>query len=208
MHPLVEASRATGVRDARVLDAMASVPRDRFVPEDQVSRAHIDRPIPIAHLQVTTQPSLVAIMVEALGLRGGERVLEVGTGLGYQAAVLAELGARVWTIERFPALAEQARQNLTAAGVDTVEVTVGDGTDGLPDHAPFDATILAAAAPEVPPALVEQLRVGGRLVHPVGPGGAEQVQLFERTDDGLETVAFLTHARFVPLVGEDDPDTR
>lgn len=191
-----------------MLEAIGAVPRDRFVPEDQVSQAHIDRPIPIAHLQVTTQPSLVAIMVEALGLRGGERVLEVGTGLGYQAAVLAELGARVWTIERFPSLAEQARQNLAAAGVDTVEVIVGDGTDGLTDHAPFDAIVLAAAAPEVPPALVEQLRVGGRLVHPLGPGGAARVQLFERTDDGLETVAFLTHARFVPLVGEDDPDPR
>lgn len=206
MHPLVRASRWSGVRDPRVLEAIAAVPRERFVPEDRVSFADVDQPIPIAQCQVTTQPSLVAIMVEALGLSGGEAVLEVGTGLGYQAAVLAELGARVWTIERFPELAHQARENLAAAGVDTVDVVVGDGTKGLPDRAPFDAIVLAAAAPDVPPALVEQLRVGGRLVHPVGPGGAEQVQLFKRTDEGLARVAFLTDARFVPLVGEDDPE--
>lgn len=208
MHPLVRASRSSGVSDPRVLEAIASVPRERFVPEERAMDADVDQPIPIAQGQVTTQPSLVAIMVEALGLSGGEAVLEVGTGLGYEAAVLAELGARVWTIERFPELADQARENLAATGVDTVEVVVGDGTKGLPDHSPFDAIVLAAAAPDVPPALADQLRVGGRLVHPVGPGGAEQVQLFERTDQGLQTVRLLTPARFVPLVDEDDPSTR
>lgn len=201
-HPLVEASRASGVRDGRVLDAIASVPRERYVPPDHTDRAYVDRPVPIAHGQVTTQPSLVARMVEALGLESDDRVLEVGTGLGYQAAVLAELCGQVFTIERHRVLAERARENLADEGVDDVQVLVGDGSAGLPEHAPFDAVLVAAAFPEVPLPLVDQLSVGGRLVQPIGPGGREQVALFERTDDGLEERRVVTGARFVRLVGE------
>lgn len=201
-HPLVEASRATGVRDERVLDAIASVPRERYVPPDHTDHAYVDRPVPIAHDQVTTQPSLVARMVEALELASDDRVLEVGTGLGYQAAVLAELCGQVFTIERHRALSERARENLADGGVDDVQVVVGDGSAGLPEHAPFDAIVVAAAFPEVPGPLVDQLSVGGRLVQPIGPGGREQVTVFERTDDGLEERGVVTGARFVRLVGE------
>lgn len=200
--PLVEASRRSGVRDARVLEAVGAVPREQYVPAHHRDEADRDRPIPIARDQVTTQPSLVAATVEALALRGHERVLEVGTGLGYQAAVLARLCAEVVTVERHPELAEQARENLAAAGVDTVEVVVGDGTVGVPERAVFDAIVVAAAAPEVPRPLVEQLRVGGRLVQPIGPGGEEQVTVFERSDGGLRVRGVVTAARYVPLLGE------
>jgi protein-L-isoaspartate(D-aspartate) O-methyltransferase len=200
MHPLVKAAKKAGVRDQRVLDAVAAVPRERFVPASQVRGITIDGPIPIPCGQTTSQPSLVARMVEALGLEGGERVLEVGTGLGYQAAILAALGARVWTIERHAELADQARENLR--DLDDVEVVHGDGMAGLPEQAPFDAIILAAAAPEVSPALVDQLAVGGRLVQPVGSGGAEKVMVFERTEHGLSAGSLLTYARFVPIVTE------
>lgn len=206
-HPLVDASRAAGVVDSRVLDAIAAVPRERYVPAEHADEAHRDRPIPIASGQVTTQPSLVARMVEALQLQGDERVLEIGTGLGYQAAVLVQLCARVFTVERHADLAEQARANLTVAGIDRVEIHVGDGTVGLPDQAPFDAMVVAAASPQVPAPLVEQLAVGGRLVQPIGPGGHEQVTRFERTAEGLQEHGFVTGARFVPLVDDhgDEP---
>lgn len=195
------------MRDRRVLDAIAVVPRKRYVPAEHVDEAHLDRPIPIASGQVTTQPSLVAQMVEALQLEGDERVLEIGTGLGYQAAVLAHLSARVFTIERHVPLAEWARANLAADGIDRVEVHIGDGTVGLPDHAPFDAMVVAAAFPQVPAPLVDQLGIGGRLVQPIGPGGHEQVTRFDRTADGLAEREFVTGARFVRLVGEhgDEP---
>lgn len=199
--PLVEASRATGVGDRRVLDAIASVRRERYVPADRADDAHRDRPIPIPDDQVTTQPSLVARMIEALHLDAGDRALEVGTGFGYQAAVLAQLCEQVVTIERHADLAEQARENLAADGVEHVEVVVGDGTAGLPDRAPFDAIVVAAAFPQVPPPLVEQLRPGRRLVQPIGPGGREDVIAFERTADGLERREVVVGARFVRLVG-------
>lgn len=199
---LVRAAARLDVRDQRVLDALRAVPRQRFVPPGHRSQAYVDRPIPIAHGQVTTQPSLVAVMVEALHLRGSERVLEVGTGLGYQAAVLAQLADEVCTVERFASLAEAARRNLEQAGIINVTVVVGDGTLGVPSRAPFDAIVVAAASVEVPQPLIEQLVIGGRLVQPVGPGGAEDVVLFGRDRQGLRRVRSLIGAHFVRLYGQ------
>jgi protein-L-isoaspartate(D-aspartate) O-methyltransferase len=189
------------VDDPRVLDAMRRVPRAAFVPLDQVELAYHDAPIPIPHGQVTTQPSLSAIMIEALGLAGTERVLEVGTGYGYQTALLAQLASFVTSIERWPDLAEQARQNLAAQGIENVQVVEGDGTEGVPAAAPFDAILVSAAFPEVPRPLIDQLRIGGRLVQPIGRGGAERVTVFERSMDGLVSLDVVSHARFVRLYG-------
>jgi protein-L-isoaspartate(D-aspartate) O-methyltransferase len=201
-HPLAAAARSVGVRDPRVLEALAAVPRAGYVPPEVVHRADEDRPIPIGSGQVTTQPSLVAAMVEALALRGAERVLEIGAGLGYQAAVLAALAREIWTVELRPELAEQARANLAAQDVANVRVAVGDGTDGLPEHAPYDAIVVAAAYPSVPPPLVVQLAPGGRLVQPIGPSGAEDVTLFGRDPRGrLVRRRSVTRAHFVALYG-------
>lgn len=204
--PLVAAARRAGVRDGRVIEAIEAVPRDRFVSPTHRAAAGHDRPLPIGADQVTTQPSLVAAMVDSLDLRGGDRVLEVGTGLGYQAAILAQLAAEVHTVERVPALAAAARENLAAAGLDRVHVVVADGSRGLPEHAPYDAIVVAAAFPAVPPALAEQLRRGGRLVQPIGPGGQESVTLFESTEHGLAPLRTVIGARFVRLVGEQGFD--
>jgi protein-L-isoaspartate(D-aspartate) O-methyltransferase len=198
---LVRALRAAGIRDRRVIAAFRVVPRARFVPPAAARHAYLDAPIRIPHGQVTTQPSLVASMVAALELTGSERVLEVGTGLGFQTAILAKLARQVVSIERFADLAEQARANLAAAGLGRVTVVVGDGTLGVPEHAPYHAIVVAAASPRIPPPLVEQLVPGGRLVHPVGPGGHEQVTAFHKQGDRLVADVQLTPAYFVPLVG-------
>jgi len=198
---LVAAARAEGVRDARLLAAIRDVPRADFVPPALAEGAYEDRPLPIAHGQVTTQPSLVARMVEALGIRGEERVLEIGTGFGWQTALLARLADFVWSVERWPDLADEARARLERAGARNVEVVVGDGSGGLPEHAPYDAILVAAAFPTVPPALAAQLADGGRLVQPLGPGGAEEVVLFERADELLERRRLVALAHFVRLVG-------
>jgi protein-L-isoaspartate(D-aspartate) O-methyltransferase len=190
-----------GVVDARVLAALRDVPRALFVPPSQLDRAYEDAPLPIAHAQVTTQPSLVAKMVEALALTGSERVLEIGTGYGWQTALLASLADLVWSVERWPDLAEAARANLERYGARNVEVSLGDGSQGLRGQRPFDAILVSAAFPRVPPPLVEQLAPGGRLVQPIGRGGDEDVVLFERRGDRLEALRTLTLARFVPLVG-------
>ena len=171
------------------------------MPAEAVGQAYLDEPIRIPRGQVTTQPSLIAAMVAALGLTGGERVLEVGTGLGFQTAILARLARQVVSIERSADLAAQARANLAAVGVGRVTIVVGDGTLGVPEHAPYQAIVVSAASPWVPPPLVEQLTDGGRLVHPVGPGGHEQVTAFSRQADRLVVEARLVPARFVPLVG-------
>jgi protein-L-isoaspartate(D-aspartate) O-methyltransferase len=198
---LVRVCRADGIRDERVLEAFGRVLRERFVPPEWVGQAYRDQPIPIPHGQVTTQPSLVAQMVAALGLEGPERVLEVGTGLGFQTAILATLAAEVVSIERFPALAEQARRNLDASGIEGVTVVVGDGTLGVPSRAPFQAIVVSAAAPRVPQPLEDQLAEGGRLVHPVGAGGDEIVTAYRKQGDALLPERPVTPAHFVRLVG-------
>jgi protein-L-isoaspartate(D-aspartate) O-methyltransferase len=198
---LVRVLQAEGIRDRRVLAAFRAVPRTLFVPPAAAGQAYLDEPIRIPHGQVTTQPSLIARMVAALGLTGTERVLEVGTGLGFQTAILARLASEVLSVERFPALATQARANLAAAGLGGVTVVVGDGTLGVPDHAPYQAIVVSAASLRVPAPLVEQLTPGGRLVHPVGPGGREQVTAFHKEAGRLVADAWLIPAYFVPLVG-------
>lgn len=202
--PLVSAARRAGVTDERVLAAVAEVPREAFVPGDRRGEAPRDRPIRIGQGQTTSQPSLVALMCAALELRGTERVLEIGTGLGYQAAVLSHLAAEVVTLERHAELAEHARRNLEAVGIENVTVIAGDGTHGAADRAPFDAVIIAAATPQVPPALVQQLRRGGRLVAPVSEAGVEQVLVYTREQESLTERRRLTAARFVPLVTGSD----
>ena len=198
-HPLVAAAVGAGVRDARLLEALEAVPRARFVPLGYEAAADHDRPIPIGGGQVTTQPSLVATMVEALELTGVERVLEVGTGLGYQAAILGRLAGEVWSVERRPELAAAAAANL--AGKDNVHVVSGDGSEGLADAAPYDAIIVAAAHPCVPPPLAVQLAEGGRLIQPIGPSGREDVTLFRRRAGALVRDRVVARAYFVPLCG-------
>ena len=200
---MVEATiMARGVTDERVLAAMRRVPRHRFVPEDVRALAHEDRPLPIGHGQTISQPYIVAFMTAAVAPRPGDKVLEVGTGSGYQAAVLAELGARVFSIEIVEPLAERAAADLAAAGYD-VAVRAGDGYRGWPDEAPFDVIVITAAPDHVPPALVEQLAPGGRLCLPVGPEGAEQqLRLITKAADGSLTERTLLPVRFVPMTGE------
>lgn len=198
---LVAAAQAAGISDELVLEAMNATPRAGFVPGDYVTAAYRDEPIPIGHGQVTTQPSLSARMIEGLRLAGGDHVLEIGTGLGFQTALLARLAASVISIERWPDLAAQARRNLARQGIGNVQVLAGDGSCGLAGRAPYDAILVSAAFPAVPAPLAAQLRAGGRLVQPIGPGGKEQVVLFERSAAGLERRQVLTLARFVRLHG-------
>jgi len=198
---LVRAIAARGVRDPRLLRALRQVPRAGFVPPDLTEVAYLDGPLPIPHHQVTTQPSLSAKMIEALGLEAPECVLEVGTGYGFQTALLCHLSDFVRSVERFGDVAETARDNLARHGVANVEVVVGDGTGGLPEHAPYDAILVSAAFPSVPPPLVEQLALNGRLIQPIGPGGQEEVVLFEKGSQGLERRRAITGAHFVRLYG-------
>jgi protein-L-isoaspartate(D-aspartate) O-methyltransferase len=188
-----------------VLAAMERVPRELFVAEEYRAHAYDDAALPIAHGQTISQPYMVARICEALALHGGERVLDVGTGSGYQAAVLAELAGEVHTIERHAELAALARDNLAAAGYERVQVHVGDGTLGLPEHAPFAAIAVAAAAPRIPPSLYEQLEAGGRLVLPVGGREAQELQLVVRSPEG-PAVLHSVPCRFVPLVGAEGFD--
>lgn len=192
--------RRRGIRDERVLAAMAAVPRELFVPEELRAGADDDRALPIGFGQTISQPFMVATIAEALELRGGERVLDVGAGSGYQAAVLAELAAEVVAIERLPELAERARANLEAAGYGGVAVVVGDGSLGVPARAPFDAIAVAAAAPEIPEALVAQLAPGGRLAVPVGERRGQWLEVVVRGERGTERRRTVPCA-FVPLVG-------
>ena len=193
--------RGRGIRDERVLEAMATVPRERFVPEPIRFRAYDDAALPIGYDATISQPYMVAAICELLGLRGHERVLDVGTGSGYQAAVLAELAAEVVSIELVPELAEAARAALDAAGYEAVEVVTGDGSLGVPSRAPFDAIAVAAAAPELPAPLYEQLVPGGRIVVPVGRRRGQRLELVVRSPEGPAVLRSVP-CRFVPLLGE------
>lgn len=202
---LVEIVREAGVADPRLLDAVRDTPRARFVPPRFAARAELDEPIPIGHHQPTSQPSLIARMIDALRPSDTDRVLEIGTGYGYQTALLARLASRVYSVERHADLAEHARANLAASGVTNAEVVVGDGTAGLPRHAPFDAVIVSAAALAVPAPLAEQLAEGGRLVMPIHSGQYDMVALFRKRHGRLIQERLLLPACFVPLVGEHLP---
>ncbi|MHB9150149.1 MAG: protein-L-isoaspartate(D-aspartate) O-methyltransferase [Thermoleophilia bacterium] len=192
--------RARGVADAEVLAAMARVPRHRFVGEASRWAAYEDEPLPIGSGQTISQPYMVARMTELAQVDRESRVLEVGTGSGYQAAVLAELAGHVWSIERHPELAERAREILAELGYSNVHVLVGDGSLGLPEEAPFDGIVVTAAAPEVPAALLEQLADGGRLVIPVGASFGQRLRVVRRR--GLDFVETdVLGCRFVPLIG-------
>jgi protein-L-isoaspartate(D-aspartate) O-methyltransferase len=197
-----EQLRGRDIVDERVLAAMERVPRELFVPGDLRSRAFDDAALPIGAGQTISQPYMVARIAEELGLDGDERVLDVGTGSGYQAAVLAELGDEVHTIERIPELAEHARSALAEAGYGQIDVHVGDGSRGLPEFAPYDAVAVAAAAPGFPTALYEQLKPGGRLVVPVGGRRGQRLEVIVRTPEGPAVLRSVP-CRFVPLVGEE-----
>ncbi len=189
-----------GVRNRRVLAAMARVPRHLFVPVSLAPSAHDDAPLPVGSRQTISQPYIVALMTDALRLRRTDRVLEIGTGSGYQTAILAELAAVVHTVERLPDLAAVARARLDGLGYANVRFRVGDGTLGWPEAAPFDAIIVTAATPALPPPLVRQLALGGRLVAPVGTIADQTLTVALRRDVGLE-VRDEGPVRFVPLLG-------
>jgi len=191
---------ARGVRDERTLAAMRKVPRHLFVPPEAARQAYADHPLPIGHAQTISQPYIVGFMTEALALDGDETVLEVGTGSGYQAAVLAEIVSRVYTIEIVAPLAEEARARLEDLGYSNVEVRAGDGYQGWPEAAPFDAIIVTAAAPRIPEPLKQQLRDGGRLILPVGDAWQELVVVTRRGDRYEEDR--VLPVRFVPMTGE------
>jgi len=192
--------RGRGIRDERVLAAMARVPRHLFVLPEYRAAAYEDRPLPIGSGQTISQPYVVALMTEGLGLRGEEKVLEIGTGSGYQAAVLAEMGCEVYTIEIVESLAEAARKRLASLGYEKVHVRTGDGFYGWPEAAPFDAVILTAAAPRVPAPLVDQMKIGARIVFPRGRGDLQTLVRAVKGPQGLQLRA-VGPVRFVPMVG-------
>ncbi|WP_332448539.1 protein-L-isoaspartate(D-aspartate) O-methyltransferase [Methanoculleus sp.] len=193
--------RARGVRDERVLAAMRKVPRHLFVPKGFERAAYEDRPLPIGEGQTISQPYIVAVMTEQLELSPQDRVLEIGTGSGYQAALLAELAGTVISLERLPELADRARQTLARAGVTGVRVVVGDGTKGYPPEAPYDAIIVTAASPGIPEPLVDQLAEGGRLIAPVGPRDCQDLIKLVKREGGVEKIP-LGGVCFVPLIGQ------
>ncbi len=189
-----------GIADPRVLEAMGAVPRHEFVPRDVMPLAYSDQPLPIGEGQTISQPYMVAIMTEALELTGSERVLEVGAGSGYQAAVLSRLAREVFTIEQNELLARAAAERLKRQGCDNVRVEVGDGTLGWPEHAPYEGIVVTAAAPRIPPPLLEQLAEGGRLVIPVGDERQQELWQVRKQKANIST-RVVNYCRFVPLIG-------
>lgn len=200
---LLKRIRSEGIRSERLLNAFAAVDRRSFVPRSATDfDTFRDAPVPIGHNQTTSQPSLIARMVDSLALGENPAVLEIGTGHGYQTAVLALICKRVVSVERYSGLAAQAKKNLTEAGFgDNVTLLVGDGSGGAPGYGPFDGIVVSAAAPSVPEPYVEQLNDGGRIVIPIGPGGAEEVRIFEKEDGKLSERPSIGYASFVRLVG-------
>ena len=192
--------RARGIQDERVLAAMQQVPRHEFVAEEYRDQVYEDHPIPIGEGQTLSQPYIVAIMLSALGLDTSNSVLEIGTGSGYQTALLSQLCRQVYSVERHALLACAAEATLARLGCTNVTVVLGDGSQGLPERAPFDAIVVSAAAPQIPPPLLEQLREGGRMVIPVGPAQAQEL-LLVRKQSNQPVVTNLEGCRFVPLVG-------
>ena len=197
-----EQLRGRGIRDERVLTAMGRVPRERFVAPEYAWDAYADGPLPIGSGQTVSQPYMVAAMVEALEVRPSDRVLEVGTGTGYEAAVLAELAGEVWTIERHGELAEEARHFLSELGYSNVHIVCGDGSLGLPQQAPFNKIVVAAGAPQAPPSLIAQLAEGGTLVVPVGNRFEQQLQVMRKIAGEIITTRHVLCC-FVPLVGAE-----
>ncbi len=195
--------RERGISDPRVLDAMQRVPRHEFVPEPYRAQAYEDHPLPIGDGQTISQPYIVARMLESLQLTPGDKVLEVGTGSGYVTALLAELAAQVFSVERHAALAESARKLLATLGYSNVHIFIGDGALGLPASVPFDAILVSAAALSVPPALPSQLREGGRMIIPVGSPDSQQLQ-FIRMVNGQPVNSLRELVRFVPLVPDQE----
>ena len=193
---------ARGVRDRRVLDALRTVPREAFVPERLAELAYDDTPLPIGQEQTISQPTVVAMMTQALALTGAERVLEIGTGSGYQAAILSRLAKHVYSIEILPPLGEAARDRLASMGYANVSVRIGDGYQGWPEHAPFDRILLTAAPPSIPPALLAQLVEGGILVAPVGAGRDQRLMRVRKTEGKL-IEEDLGPVIFVPMVKAD-----
>jgi protein-L-isoaspartate(D-aspartate) O-methyltransferase len=193
--------RARGVGDQRVLAAMRKIPRHLFVPKGYERAAYEDRPLPIGEGQTISQPYIVAVMTEQLELKPQDRVLEVGTGSGYQAALLAELAATVISIERLEDLADRAQQNFDRAGVTGVRVVVGDGTQGYPPEAPYDAIVVTAASPTIPGPLIDQLAEGGRLIAPVGPRECQDLIKLVKHEGRVEKIP-LGGVCFVPLIGQ------
>lgn len=196
-----EQLRQREITDRRVLEAMAAVPRHEFVPVELHHLAYADGPLPIGHHQTISQPYIVALMLQLASLRGGETVLEVGTGSGYQAALLGRLASRVYTVECIPELAAGARRVLERLGIGNAEVVEGDGSRGLPEHAPYQAIVVAAAAPRVPQALKDQLADGGRLVIPVGGREGQVLERWRRKGEDFARER-ITPVAFVPLVGD------
>ncbi len=188
-------------RSPRVLDAFRRTPRELFVPAGSREAAYADEPAPIPRGQTTSQPTLIALMVDALELQPQDKALEIGTGWGFQTALLARLCRWVFTIERFPELSQAAAENLAKAGCGNVTLSAGDGTLGFPEFAPYDAIVCCAAAPRVPETWAAQLKEGGRLVVPIGPGGDERVIAYEKRDGVLHVRRTLTQASFVRLIG-------
>jgi protein-L-isoaspartate(D-aspartate) O-methyltransferase len=193
--------RRRNITDPRVLKAMGEVPRHLFVPRGDVGVAYDDGPLPIGFGQTISQPYIVALMTQSLALKGGERVLEVGTGSGYQAAILSGLCRTVHSVERLPSMAERARRLLADLRMDNVAVHVGDGTAGWPEEAPYDAIVVTAAPQRVPAPLLDQLAEGGRMVIPVGPSGWQVLELW-RKEGGVAKGSYVTSVAFVPLVGK------
>ncbi|MCM8783972.1 MAG: protein-L-isoaspartate(D-aspartate) O-methyltransferase [Candidatus Omnitrophica bacterium] len=191
---------ARGIKDERVIGAFLKVPRHRFIPEKNISEAYDDHPLPIGEGQTISQPYMVALMTECLGLKRGERVLEVGTGSGYQTAILAELAHEVYSIERISSLAERAKMILEELGYKNIRIKTGDGTLGWEDFSPYDGIVVTAGSPEVPPPLIDQLKAKGRLVIPLGDSFSQVLTVFEKLENRVKRIE-ICGCVFVPLVG-------